>query len=481
MINPGGYEVYKEMLAMNTAAADIMEQGRDKKALDVIHEADLMLRALALKSRDERVIKRYKAFKQLKEHLIDHPAMLVEAEDAKDNGTDVEAVIKELIDTSWGGDNNSQGKAVQLLKGLAFSDDPKSNEFMKKLDKFTSGLGKKNESEDMYEESESDKNSAVKKIVSVFSRKFKKHLGKVVVVDKGSETLVTFNIKPGLKVSSSSGPDSVNYVALEMLAKKALPKNKIMAYIDSSGTDVETLNVSIKESTFFDLDEAKAKAENALPAKFVVVDTAKAKLITDGPVNAKTIKDKNRELTLDKSGNFSIGSTMFGSIDLARFKSIQDIEKVLGLKRVKSQNESVGGRLRNSLLLEVKEKPTKDSLTVKAAKQIEKEIKDRGFGSDYKVRAMEDLTKKSGLNYTQYYVAISRVGSKRVSTVEIWMLDHNTGKKKSLKELSVFMRDIKKVKKNDEDAMDDFYDDGDWEDVRFKGLDKALDKEGFFS
>jgi hypothetical protein len=31
-------------------------------------------------------------------------------------------------------------KAVQLLKGLATSDDPASNAFMKKLDKFTSGM-----------------------------------------------------------------------------------------------------------------------------------------------------------------------------------------------------------------------------------------------------------------------------------------------------------------------------------------------------
>jgi len=29
---------------------------------------------------------------------------------------------------------------VQLLKGLATSDDPKSNAFMKKLDTFTSGM-----------------------------------------------------------------------------------------------------------------------------------------------------------------------------------------------------------------------------------------------------------------------------------------------------------------------------------------------------
>lgn len=53
---------------------------------------------------------------------------------------DVGSVIKELITTSWGGDNESQGKAVELLKGLAFSDDPKANAFMQKLDAFTSSV-----------------------------------------------------------------------------------------------------------------------------------------------------------------------------------------------------------------------------------------------------------------------------------------------------------------------------------------------------
>jgi hypothetical protein len=49
-------------------------------------------------------------------------------------------MIKELIDTDWGGDNAAQGKAVQLLRGLAFSDEPQANAFMKELDKVTSGM-----------------------------------------------------------------------------------------------------------------------------------------------------------------------------------------------------------------------------------------------------------------------------------------------------------------------------------------------------
>ena len=53
---------------------------------------------------------------------------------------DAGEVIKELISSSFGGSNENQMKAVQLLKGLALSDDPRSNKFMKAIDEFTSGL-----------------------------------------------------------------------------------------------------------------------------------------------------------------------------------------------------------------------------------------------------------------------------------------------------------------------------------------------------
>lgn len=56
---------------------------------------------------------------------------------------DVGDIIKELIETSWGGTNAEQAKAIQLLRGLAFSDDPRSNKFMDKLNKFTSDLDPK--------------------------------------------------------------------------------------------------------------------------------------------------------------------------------------------------------------------------------------------------------------------------------------------------------------------------------------------------
>lgn len=78
------------------------------------------------------------SFTEMHQELMEHQENLKEAADAG-------KIIDELISTSFGGDNESQMKAVQLLKGLATSDDPASNAFMKKLDNFTSGM-KKSES-----------------------------------------------------------------------------------------------------------------------------------------------------------------------------------------------------------------------------------------------------------------------------------------------------------------------------------------------
>lgn len=48
--------------------------------------------------------------------------------------------IQSLISTNFGGSNEEQGKAVQLMRGLAFSDDPAANKFMQALNKFTSSM-----------------------------------------------------------------------------------------------------------------------------------------------------------------------------------------------------------------------------------------------------------------------------------------------------------------------------------------------------
>ena len=54
---------------------------------------------------------------------------------------DIKKVIKDL-QGNFAKDNEAQMKGIQLLKGLATSDDPLSNEFMKALDKETTRISK---------------------------------------------------------------------------------------------------------------------------------------------------------------------------------------------------------------------------------------------------------------------------------------------------------------------------------------------------
>ena len=49
-------------------------------------------------------------------------------------------IIKDVIATNWSKDNEEQLKIVQLLKGLALSDEEAANKFMQAIDKFTSSL-----------------------------------------------------------------------------------------------------------------------------------------------------------------------------------------------------------------------------------------------------------------------------------------------------------------------------------------------------
>lgn len=60
----------------------------------------------------------------------------------KESDTNVSKIISDVIDTDWSGSNEEQMKAVNLLKGLATSDDEKANKFMKDLDSLTSKMNK---------------------------------------------------------------------------------------------------------------------------------------------------------------------------------------------------------------------------------------------------------------------------------------------------------------------------------------------------
>ena len=61
----------------------------------------------------------------------------------EEDKVDVKKVIKDLA-KSYGDSNEEQGKMVNLMKGLAFSDDAEANKFMKALDKWTTEYSNKN-------------------------------------------------------------------------------------------------------------------------------------------------------------------------------------------------------------------------------------------------------------------------------------------------------------------------------------------------
>ena len=53
---------------------------------------------------------------------------------------DVGKLITDFIDINWSKDDKSAGKAAQILKGLAFSDDPKAKKFIKDLDTLSNSM-----------------------------------------------------------------------------------------------------------------------------------------------------------------------------------------------------------------------------------------------------------------------------------------------------------------------------------------------------
>jgi hypothetical protein len=71
-----------------------------------------------------------------------YKSIFKEEDEKKSDTANVSKIIGDLIDTDWSGSNEEQMKAVNLLKGLATSDDAKANKFMKSLDSVTSKMDK---------------------------------------------------------------------------------------------------------------------------------------------------------------------------------------------------------------------------------------------------------------------------------------------------------------------------------------------------
>lgn len=68
--------------------------------------------------------------KQLKKYIH---KLIKEVLSEQEEDVNITEVIKELADTDYKDDNKLQGKMVQLMKGLAFSDDEKATKFMNKV------------------------------------------------------------------------------------------------------------------------------------------------------------------------------------------------------------------------------------------------------------------------------------------------------------------------------------------------------------
>jgi hypothetical protein len=146
-------------------------------------------------------------------NLVIKESILAEATDAK-------AVIKSLVDTSFGGDNESQMKAVQLLKGLATSDDPAANAFMKKLDAFTSKMSA-GDGEKVEESMKSDLDK-----LDLGPDEFKKSGKKITMIWKTASGISAEEITKRLKSGLAKHADLIKFMG----AKKE--GEGIVAHID---------------------------------------------------------------------------------------------------------------------------------------------------------------------------------------------------------------------------------------------------------
>jgi flagellar hook-basal body complex protein FliE len=71
-----------------------------------------------------------------KDYLVEKKEPLNEADEA----AKAEESIKWLVENDWGKDNETQGKASQLFKALSFNNSKEANDFMDKVNKFTSTI-----------------------------------------------------------------------------------------------------------------------------------------------------------------------------------------------------------------------------------------------------------------------------------------------------------------------------------------------------
>lgn len=120
-----------KLIGEKTNLKEEKDNKQDKKQEDVIYEIDESL--FASLEEEEKENELNKLYEEVKQELSDKKKVKTKLNEQEEEDVDVAGVIKELGKTDYKDDNKLQGKMVQLMKGLAFSDDEKATKFMNKV------------------------------------------------------------------------------------------------------------------------------------------------------------------------------------------------------------------------------------------------------------------------------------------------------------------------------------------------------------
>lgn len=121
---------------VNEGEYDSKEFDKNQKMVDKLNSQARKL----LDAGDDKSFKKAQEIMKEVKVLMNKMFTVTKVGESFDEAVDIKEIIKSVIDTNWSKDNESQMKVTQLLKGIATSDDPASNAFMKAMDDFTSSL-----------------------------------------------------------------------------------------------------------------------------------------------------------------------------------------------------------------------------------------------------------------------------------------------------------------------------------------------------
>jgi len=177
---------------------------------------------------------------------------------------DVNKMIKDL-GGDFSGSNEDQMRGVQLLKGLALSDDPKANEFMQKLDAATTQI-----SQEM-SEGHYGKKKKVKEEVELSEGYFKIGITQMppVYIESNSAAAVKSSLRNVLK------PEPLRDISIERVSKSEMKKQlrdmtkeggeiKEESNIEESKTLIDLLNNIKNGGKIEDIDLTEEEIDGIL-------------------------------------------------------------------------------------------------------------------------------------------------------------------------------------------------------------------------